>query len=211
MNAIEKVKKSLEEANRKAAAQVAILESLPAFLQCPEHVTMQMPAKHLREQMEFFPWLTYEVNTVEEALLLAELFGSLYPVESRRKSCVSVQPVVYMEKEYLDGELEWEVQECIVLRQNSGEGHSSCEIVFWPTQYNCRVAVEIKNNLPRHLRSTITYRCDVRACAKIGERHFIRLTDNSHSWGSNNWLDYSSYFEGVDHALRVLCAEEGYL
>lgn len=206
---------SLEDFDRKTAekrAELVLQHEISAVLgDEPDSVTIQSgPIK----------WVNYEVETLDEIIEALDNLqaGSVrfLDVSAIENGCTSVQPVGFHEKRYADKAPRWTVGECIELRQNSGRGFRSDEVVVHAILggHVLRLSWRFKYGtagLPWQLRSTLT--CSYSSYGdpinvKFNEKRLGQDARIKFGSGSNDSFDLRYYFAGLDNFKAAVKPQE---
>lgn len=201
--------KTLEDLDREYAAKRdeilrrdAILAQLPEGIPTPRWV-------HFADQAE--PWVSYETETLDEALAILDAYGALHLCECRRDGCVTVKPPHLHEPRYAQAKLDWQVDQCVELRQSSGRGFASYEVSVHAVEPAVKVVVNIKS-FPWHLRSYIScnYGRDgdpIYNSVKLIEPATFKAQGQQrikYGAGGQDSLDLRYYFAGIEHLRHAV-------
>lgn len=141
------------------------------------------------------PWVTYEVETLAEALNIIKLFGPRRTVAHHRNGCSCSIPKGWEWGSYTTGKsnVVWEVEDYVALRQEVGFHYCTWTLVCYPEREPW-IMLRVKvSNLPESLCSTIKWRRNERNGAIIYRQGEPVIDEINHALGDKDYLHKVTY------------------
>lgn len=162
------------------------------------------------------PNVSYKVDTLREALAIAQAFPAPLDVSAIESGCLSIQPVGFHSKQYADKPARWEVYQGIQIRQSGGKGFYTAAVSFWcKTAGRERIEVSIDvERFPHKFRAyvsaTYSRHGDVsNAVFHDSElRHLSPAERVKFNGGGADAFDIRYFFSGIDCLNEVVTASE---
>jgi hypothetical protein len=202
---IEDLKRRYQEQLADVEGQAVIAERLPADASTPYMIHFSGSD---------CPWISYHVETLEDALGIVRAFPQPFDVSAVSDGCLSIAPVGTHRARY-DGKPEkWSVPQGIEVAQHGGRGFFTATVAFWCASggRDCiKVKIEVKQ-FPWKYRARMN--CRYNAYGHVEQAEFIdsELRQQSPAarvkfdGGSRDAFDIRYYFSGADRLAEVIAA-----
>jgi hypothetical protein len=202
---IEELKRVHQEQIAALGAEYAIASRLPDGAPLPYMI-------HFTDSD--CPWLSYHVETLEDALGIVRAFPQPFDVSAVSDGCLSIAPVGRHRARYQGKPETWRVPQGIEVAQHGGRGFFTGTVAFWCASggRDCiKVKIEVKQ-FPWKYRARMNCRYGAYGHVEQAEfidselRHLSPAARVKYNGGSPDAFDIRYFFSGADRLAEVVAA-----